>query len=459
MRFPMPAALALTLILVGSWAPRASGGQATPEPPPNVLVIVTDDQRTGTLEVMPETKHRFVEQGVRFPNAFATTPLCCPSRASIFTGRYAHNHGVVTNEGASGLDHASTIQRYLQDAGYLTAIVGKFLNGWDPGETPPFWDRWAIQSHPPLGSGYFGSTFGVDGSLVEIPGYSTGFVARHSEQLLAEFEDQDDDAPWFMYVAPFAPHPPSTPARRYEDAPTPPWISTPATEEEDRTDKPQYVQESTVAPELIAERRELQLRTLLSVDDLVRRIMSTLRDLGERGHTLAFYVSDNGFLWGEHGLKAKSNPYEQSVRIPFFLRWPGEVEGGAKDTRPVATVDLAPTILDAAGIPHPSSLDGRSIFEQEGRERMHLEYWRQGQAPAPTWASTWTPEWQYVEYFDDANEVTYREYYDLRSDPWQLHNLLGDADPSNDPAGIDALAAQLAADRECVGAQGPGACP
>lgn len=448
------------LVLPGLWLGGASAApQSSSAPAPNVLLIVTDDQRVGTLEVMPETKRRFVQQGVRFPNAFATTPLCCPSRASILTGRYAHNHGVRTNGDTSVLDHETTLQRSLQDAGYLTGIVGKFLNGWDPAAAPPFWDRWAVQSPPGFGSGYYGSTFGVDGEVMEVPGYSTDFVRRQSRSLLTEFDEQNDDAPWFLFVAPYAPHPPSTPEAAYEEAPVSPKTGNPAVEEEDRTDKPRYVQDSTVSPELWSHRRELQLRTLMSVDDLVARLMSTLRTLEERGNTLAFFISDNGFLWGEHGLKAKSTPYEHSIRIPFYVRWPARIEGGRIDTRPVGTVDLAPTILDAAGIAPPTPLDGRSFLDPKARDRMHLEYWKQGKAPAPAWASTWTPEWQYIEYYDDADGVTFREYYNLGSDPWQLDNLLGDSDPSNDPGELEALSAQLAADRECAGTLGSKACP
>jgi arylsulfatase A-like enzyme len=129
---------------------------------PNILIIVTDDQRAGTLGVMPQTRRWFQQQGTTYTNAFATTPLCCPSRSSILTGRYAHNHGVLKNFMGGRLDHATTIERRLDQAGYTTGIAGKFLNSWKPEDDPPNFDRWAI-FNPHIDPGYFNSRFNVNG--------------------------------------------------------------------------------------------------------------------------------------------------------------------------------------------------------------------------------------------------------------------------------------------------------
>ena len=157
--------------------------------------------------------------------------------------------------------------------------------------------------------------------------------------------------------------------------------------------------------------------------------------LGEE-NTLAFFMSDNGFMWGEHGHLFKRTPYESSVKVPLLMRWPGQVEKGAVDRRLVANIDVAPTILEAAGIePMPERpMDGRSLLGTEERERLVLEYWAEGGRNIPTWFSTRTKDFQYIRYEDRFGDVLFREYYDLARDPWQRRNLLGDGDPTNDPS-------------------------
>jgi arylsulfatase A-like enzyme len=430
-----------------------SGGAAT-EPPPNILLIVTDDQRaTETLWVMPETLRLFRDQGTRFSRGFATTPLCCPSRATLFSGRYAHNHGVMTNQDAELLDHDKTVQAYLHAAGYRTGIVGKFLNKWNVEQDPPHFDRWAI-----FNAGYYDRPFNVNGEVRTVQRYSTDFIADRAVRFLRRF-DASDEAPWFLYVAPYAPHGPFTPEPAYEDAPVGGWAGNPAVREVDRSDKPPYVRRNHAG---LAEGRRIrrgQLRTLMSVDDLVETIFATLSQLGERRRTLAVFVSDNGYLWGEHGRTAKNVPYTQSIKIPFMMRWPGHVPAGAVDGRIVGNVDVAATILDATEVPPPPGappLDGRSLLDASwARGRILTE---SGGGPGrgpPQCASLRAGRYQYVEYYaEDGTTVVFREYYDLRADSWQLVNLLRDGDPSNNPD-VPQLHAQLAADRACTGSTCP----
>jgi arylsulfatase A-like enzyme len=204
---------------------------------------------------------------------------------------------------------------------------------------------------------------------------------------------------------------------------------------------------------------------MLSVDSLVDRLLTTLDELGERGPTLIFFLSDNGFTMGEHGLQQKHSPYTASVKIPMFARWPGHFRGGAVDDRLVANIDIAPTVYDAAGIrpdeAHP--VDGRSLLDESWtRDRMLLEYTHREDRAVPSWASLRTADYQYVEYYDEElEEVTFREYYDLVTDPYQLTNLLGDADTSNDPdqGRITLLSLELQRDRRCEGTSGASACP
>lgn len=396
--------------------------------PPNVLVILTDDQRVGTLGVMPHTVQFFRSGGRTFTRGFVTTPLCCPSRSSIFTGLYAHNHGVLTN-GRHSLPHGVTLQRYLHDAGYRTAIVGKFLNGWPLDRNPPYFDRWVLTK----GGTYRDPEANVDGTVRTLQGYATDIFASRAAHLLEGFE-ANDARPWFLYVAPKAPHLPAIPADEYADAPVPGWAGNPGVLETDRRDKPPWVQDESVSQHRIAVTRTAQLRTLLSVDDLVRRMSGKLETLGERRETIAFFLSDNGFMWGEHGLTRKGHPYTHSIKVPFLLRWPGHVGRGSRDWRFAANIDLAPTILDAAGITPASPMDGRSLLRSWTRRHLFTEMFRPGPGEFPGWASIRTKRMQYIEYYnDERSHVIFREYYRLDLDPWQLTNLLRDGNPANNP--------------------------
>ena len=456
--------LAFALILAASADVLSTGAQvasAQADQRPNVLVFVTDDQRAmNTMWVMPKTKRYFQRAGVSYPNAFAVTPLCCPSRATILTGRYAHNTGVRSNAFRSvrALDPTTLFPRLLREAGYRTAMAGKFFNSWPLGKRPPHFDRWATGA-----TRYRDPTFNVNGTVRTVNGYSTTLVGRFARSFLRRFE-RSDAAPWLLYVAPRAPHYPWVPAARYRSRSVGAWPGNPAVFELDRSDKPPYVRSSASSLAEGRSARRGQLRALMSVDDMLGRVVRTLRRLGEARRTLAIFTSDNGFLWGEHGLDhgarpgQKRVPYTPSIQVPFFLRWPGHVAAGSRDGRITGTVDIAPTVLDAAGVaPDPTKppLDGRSLLSGEGRTRIVLEYWRGSWIP--TWASLRTRRYQYVEYYRDGKPF-FREYYDVVRDPWQLRNLLRDGNTANDPA-VAPLSRQLRRDRRCAGTTGRTACP
>lgn len=426
---------------------------------PNVLIILTDDQRIGTMDVMPATLRRFADQGTTFSNAFATTPLCCPSRSSIFTGRYAHNHGVQSNarHAPDSLDEETTIQRYLQEAGYRTALFGKYLNLWPVASDPPHFDRWAITSPGHNATGYVGGTWNVEGTVRTVDQYSTDFIAEEGVRFITG-QESTDGQPWFLELAVYAPHLRAVPEAEFADAPVPRFHANPAVRESDRSDKPPYVRREKPARIAGIETTHRRvLRTLMSVDDLAARIFRTLAATDELDHTLAFFLSDNGFLWGEHGLKAKTHAYEPSIRIPFYMRWPGNVHPGSVDERFVANIDIAPTILAAVGVPQDPAtpMDGRSLLDPAWtRDRILTEFWRLQHVETPSWASLRTAAYHYVEYYRPDWTVAFREYYDLTADPWELTNLLHDGDPGNDPA-LAPLRAQLAADRACAGLNCP----
>lgn len=429
--------------------------------PPNVLIVITDDQRpTGTLGVMPATRRWFVRGGTRFVNALATTPTCCPSRASVMTGLYAHNHGVHTSERGQAelMDQQLTMQRYLRGDGYMTAIYGKYLNAWPRDVDPPWFDDWAILSDS-TARAYFKGRWNVNGDVGKLKPYSTRVIERRALRFLEAVEEEDDDQPWFLYLAPMSPHLPATPHPLHRGIDVAPFEKTPAMLEEDRSDKPSEVQEQAVDWKLVREWRRKQLRSLMSVDEMVQAVFRRLKEAGEADETLAIYMSDNGFLWGEHGVSQKIRPYEASAEIPFFVRWPGRVEAGAEVRRPVANIDIAPTIVSAAGIQPEHEYDGRSFLDAS-HDRVLLEQWKRPDRSVPNWAATRTEEFLYVEYYaEDRLIPAYREYYDLVEDPWELHNLLGDLDPMNDPENAAQLSLQLHGDVVCAGTSGPSACP
>lgn len=450
--------------------PPAAGHRGTPpgnhgadENSPNVVIFVTDDQRD-SLEAMPHTRRWFQQGGKRFTEAFATTPLCCPSRASIFSGQYAHNHKVTNNPIPERLDQTSTLQHYLREAGYQTAAVGKYFNGWDLSEDPPSFDEWAISN-----GGYYNTSFNSNGRDQNVRRYSTDYIR---DRALANLESFDRDGPWLLYIGTSAAHDPFISAPRFRNAPVGTWPGNPAVREVNRRDKPlikqqrKFDQEKSERVEshvfgphrALVEGRSIrrhQLRTLMSVDRLVDRVLDKVKQRGEEKETLSFFLSDNGSLWGEHGLVGKRNAYTPSVEIPLLMRWPGHVRPGATSDDITANIDIAPTVLDAAGVDpdrtHP--IDGRSLLQRTERDRLLLEQW--GGGPG-TWASIRTRTYQYVEYYRSARgkSIRSREYYDLDSDPWQLHNLLGDRKKSNDP-NVRRLSRRLAVDRRCVG----GSCP
>jgi arylsulfatase A-like enzyme len=443
----VPAALALGLALLAI----AGAGPAMANGRPNILLIVTDDQRAdGTMEVMPQTRQWFETGGTRFSQAFATTPLCCPSRASIFSGRYTHNHGVRSNDLANVLDQRFTIQAYLKAAGYKTGLFGKYFNAWNLFQSPQNFDDFAITT-----AGYTPIRVNEQGAVKTVSEYATSYIRDNAVRFLEEAENQDA-TPWFLDLSTTAPHSPFTPDTPYQSASVPPF--TPAPVETDKRDKPPHVQASTIDMATVESQRADQLRTLMSVDDMVQTVFQTLEATGETSNTLAVFMSDNGFIWGEHGMRAKGVAYDPSVRVPLYMRWPGHVVPDATDSRLVANIDVAPTIVQAVGGIAPLvPMDGRSLLDPlQNRSRLLVEHDGVFTDYDPGWAALRTTTSHYVEHYDavDHERIVHREYYDLVADPFELENLLADGNPANDPP-TAALSAQLAADRDCTGSGCP----
>ncbi len=427
---------ALALALLAS----ACDGEPPDRPPiadgPNLVMIVTDDQWADTLDVMPNVRTLLGGHGVTFSNAFATTSLCCPSRASLLTGQYARHHGVLDRAppdgGAQSFRDADTIAVWLRDAGYRTSLSGKYLNGYqqlEEGYVPPGWDDWhALAGGAEEFYGYTLSENGTERTYGDAPeDYFTDVVTDRA----IEFIERDDDRPFFTYLTPVAPHFPSIPAPQDVGAfELVPPVRPPSFNEGDVLDKPWARDHPALTAEETAESDRLRrtaLETLLAVDRAVRRLVDALEAAGELEDTAIVFTSDNGYLWGEHRLLGKVWPYEESIRVPLVIRIPGG-EGGLVDDRLVSNVDLPTTLLDLAGVAPGLPPDGRSLVPilrgapTQWRQEVLIEYlghFHDGFLP-PGFTAVRTERHTYVEYEDGGVEL-----YDLAADPFQLTNLAG----------------------------------
>lgn len=423
---------------------------------PNILLVLTDDQPKDTDWALRQTIDWLGRDGVTFERAHANTPLCAPSRASIMSGRYAHHHGLLDTRHPYHLDQHSTVQRQLREAGYRTGLFGKYLNHWHPADNPPHFDEWLLQEPVAYTDGHYND----GGTVRTVPGYNTTVI---KDRALAFIEkSRTDGRPWFAYVATRAAHEVNIPDRPYAHTRVPSWKGRPSVFETGKPDKPAFLQ---TANHSFAEGRALrtrQLRTLLSVDDAMRDFHDRLRELGQLENTLVLFTSDHGLAWGDHGWLRKSVPYRPSLEVPFLMSWPaGGLTPGGRDDRLTCHVDIAPTLLAAAGVTADTPHDGHSLLDpRNDRHHVLAEWWwnRQDKVPIHTWASYVGKNEQYTEYYRGrlgrdgrprgSGEVLFREYYDLRTDPYQLTNLLHGADPEDERRlGIPALARGLAAAR------------
>jgi arylsulfatase A-like enzyme len=417
---------------------------------PNVIVVMTDDQTAASVPAMPQVNTLLADEGVLFDQAFASFPLCCPARATALTGQYAHNHGVLHNNppfgGHQKLDHTNTLPVWLQAAGYRTMHVGRYLNRYEFRDgIPPGYSDWHTSPH----SGAFHYTswkVNENGVLRSYPTperpaeYQTDFFTRRAVELIDSAAPSE--RPFFMslwYVAPHRggprdaddyarPGSPS-PAPRHRDA----FASfamprLPSFNERNMYDKPQVVADrprfSPTGVAGIQENWRQELESLLAVDEGVAQIVEALRRHGELENTLIVYMSDNGFMHGEHrALAEKVLPYEESIRIPLLMRGPG-IPRGRVDRRLVDNLDVPATVLDAADASPGRVLDGRSLFEllddpgEEWGRNILIENGR-GANGIPTYRGIRTYRFLYVEHRTTGEY----ELYDLVRDPFQLESV------------------------------------
>ena len=434
---------------------------------PNVIVVLTDDQRTKDMLAMPLSKRRIGGRGVTFTRAWATFPLCCPSRATHLTGQYAHNHGVRDNVAPEGgitpFNDTATTATALDGAGYRTAFVGKYLNGYlalareDPPYVPPGWDRWLAAGFPGRMWGWTQVVNGVLrtwGTQREKRHYQTDVLARQANSFVRSSLEQE--TPFFLTVATLAPHgehrprasvaSPRPAPRHRHDFERQPLPKPESFNEADVSDKPAWVQDN---PRIDAElRRALRARnrdrlaSLSAVDELVAGLIDELREGRALQDTLVIFTSDNGFLMGQHRLRGKNVAYRESASVPLLARGAG-LPKGAKVSAPVGNIDVAATIYDATGVPPAIEPDGISLLDVAADPEAHAD--RDLLIETTRSEGVRTPGFLYVEH--ESGDV---ELYDTGVDPFELDSVHGD--PAY--ASIRAeLAQRLDELRDCEGSE------
>ena len=465
--------------------PSCGGGGGSPSTPssptpppatrPNIVFILTDDLDLDNVAYMPRLKALLTDRGTTFANAFVTTPLCSPSRASILTGQYAHNHGLLSNQlplggfekWASSGKEQTTIATALKTAGYRTIMIGKYMNAYQPGSPPyvaPGWDDW----HAIFSSGsrdpYFDYSFNDNGTITSYGSravdYATDVMATKAVEALQATEATDTQ-PFFLYLAVGAPHTPAFRSPKYEgqfgDLTAP---RTPSFNEGDVSDKPAYLQNFPLFTDRDVKRIDFLYRdrvaSLQSVDELLDRVFAQLDSQGELGNTLVVFTSDNGFFLGPHRFnRGKGAPYEEAIRVPLVVRGPG-VAAGAVRGELVTNLDFAPTFAALAGANLQVEAEGRSLASllQGGaagdwRHDFLLEFWQNTEEGddssigIPTWQALRNETTLYADY-----ETGDGELYDLRKDPFELESQYN----TTSPAALAPFAQRLAVLKACRGA-------
>jgi arylsulfatase A-like enzyme len=502
------AAAAITALAGAMWFLLSGPERARPAPDPaapNIVVVMTDDQNAGTVNrrTMPHTARLLKHGGTNFQQSVVTTPQCCPSRATFFSGQYGHNNGVLSNsDGYPGLrDRENLLPGWLQQAGYTTAHVGRFMKDYakadgvgDAAEPPPGWDEWAGMQ----GVRYFDYAISHDGVRAHYgdkpSDYSTTVFTREAVGIVREHAPRA--APLFLSVAYVAPHKERRTKRNsYCDgsiAPAPrdrhlfadePLPEKDSIGEPDIEDKPDFIRTGKQLDDKRAKTVRAYrcgLAALREVDRGVKRIYDAFRAAGELDNTVFVFTSDNGRFNGEHGLPGgKSFPYEESIKVPLLVRLPKPIrgeQGRQRVSKLVANIDLAPTILDLARARPCLSpdrcrlLDGRSLVNlltgrasAWPRDRAILIELReppdQGQVRLPcSYVGVRTKSDFFVRYTAVRDAATGTclpaetiEYYDLAQDPEQLENRASDESAADRRAFLAARLQRLA---DCRGLPG-----
>jgi N-acetylglucosamine-6-sulfatase len=441
--------------MLNAVTPRALGAPPAQSGKPNVIFVLTDDLSWNLIPFMPQVQ-QMQRDGATFNNYFVTDSLCCPSRASMLTGRFPHNTGVFTNSPPDGGFNVfrkrggeqATFGTALQAGGYHTAFMGKYLNGYQPDRNtgsgpyvPPGWNDWAV-----AGNGYPGYNYdlNVNGQIVhhgkQPSDYMTDVLADHGSKVI----DQAAAAgtPFAMEIAPFTPHGPSTPAPRDENSfPGITAPRTPAFNNIDTANPPPWLGPAPpLGPDAIRQIDESfrkRVQSVQAIDAMIGKLRQQLVAKGLDRNTYLVFGSDNGFHLGEHRLKAgKQTAFDTDIRVPLMVTGPG-VPAGQKVDEMAANIDLAPTFAEIGGTAPPPDTDGRSLLPllrgqdpPDWRKSVLIEHHGPNDGPddpdaqrpdsgtPPTYQAIRTPTELYAEYVGGQ-----REYYDLTRDPDELHNV------------------------------------
>jgi len=440
--------------LVGK-TPTAS--QTTPAKP-NFVFILTDDMRKDDLAYLPKTRKLIGSQGMKFNNAYVPLASCCPSRATVLRGQYVHNHKVwysIPNgpdsgwEGWSVQGHESdNLATRMRGGGYRTGLFGKYFNGYtSTGAPPPGWSDFFAKN---TGSGYFNYSMndnGVTKSYGSAPAdYFTDVLSTESQQFIQQSVKRSK--PFFLYVAPNAPHEPSTPAPRHVNSFNgEPAAHLPSYNEVDVSDKPPWISSlptiSSTEEAAIQARHENRVETLQAVDEMVGALVKKLSATGQLSNTYIVFTSDNGWQHGEHLIvEEKERPYEESSHMPLLIRGPGVTAGSTADSL-VTFPDFMPTFLELGGIAIPSYVDGSSLVPllngtvndddtvtDDWRNAILLEGHAREEGlnyPERDYFAIRTADGlKYIEY-----RSGFKEFYDLASDPYEMNS-----NPSRAPAAL-----------------------
>lgn len=414
-----------------------------PNSRPNLLFVLIDDLRWDAIGAAGhpyvKTPHidRLAREGALFKNAFVTTPLCSPARSSFLTGQYVRTTGIIDNTNRNERSHQLvTYPKLLKDAGYETAYIGKWHMGNDDTPRPGF-DRWVgfrgqgVFNDPPLN---------IDGERITKQGYITDILSDYS----VEFVSAKRSKPFCLYLAHKAIHGPFTPAERhanlYEDQP----IQRAASWKDTLEGKPML--RRTVKEAIVKKKAETrpgqilggptdktikdQMRCMASIDEGLGRIIAALEKTGQLDSTCIIFTSDNGYFWGEHGLGDKRAAYDEALRIPMVARYPKLIKAGRKVDEMALNIDIAPTMLDLAGVKPPAAMQGRSLVPaltgkaKNWRPHFLCEYYLEQQFNRiATWEAVRSTRWKYIHYPDlrDSDEL-----YDLQTDPQEMKNRIAD---------------------------------
>jgi N-acetylglucosamine-6-sulfatase len=420
---------------------------------PNFLFVMLDDMAPDAIFhnrfeflKMPNLQ-RLADEGAVFENMMVTTSLCSPSRASILTSTYSHIHGVRYNEIQDPEAHLEQFPQALQKVGYKTALIGKWHMAHHAAPRPGF-DYWlsfkgqGVYNNPDLNE---------NGTELKEEGYITDILTDKTISFIQE--NQDD--PFCVLLWHKACHGPFTPAERHKDAFPEGKLKEPESWSIDFSDRPIWQRRSAVygphykkwvasegkpVPDRISpkpwqpkqEGRLNMLRCLLAVDEGLGQVLNLLEKQGRLDNTVIIFMADNGYFFGEQRKSDKRLAYEESIRVPFAIRYPKMLKGGSRIEGMVANVDIGPTISELAGVEIPKTMQGESFVpvmkgEAEGRTSpFFYEYFQEKYAPAiPTMLSIRTPEWKYVSYpHESAEEGNFGELYNLKKDPKELKNLI-----------------------------------